>query len=64
MHRCDFTGARVTFGCTVDGVANDDGRSSYMIVGVDEVDTKSGRISYESPLARALPVSTMAGSTS
>ena len=47
-------GARVTFGCTDDGVANDDGRSSYMIVGVDEVDERAGRISWLSPIGRAL----------
>lgn len=43
-----FFGARVT-------VANEDGEeSTYTIVGVDEADVARGRISWISPLARAL----------
>jgi transcription elongation factor GreB len=43
-----FFGARVTV-ADVDGVEN-----TYTIVGVDEMDAASGRISWISPLARAL----------
>ncbi len=47
---CDqvFFGATVTV-CNADGV-----ESIYSIVGVDEADVASGRISWVSPLARAL----------
>lgn len=45
---------RVTFGATV-RVRDDDGEESvYRIVGVDETDFDRGRISWTSPLARAL----------
>lgn len=45
---------QVFFGATVT-VADSDGReSTYSIVGVDEADASSGRISWISPLARAL----------
>lgn len=45
---------RVAFGCTVK-IAREDGRiQSFRIVGEDEADPKEGRISYVSPLARAL----------
>jgi transcription elongation factor GreB len=43
-----FFGARVT---VADGDGNE---NTYMIVGVDEADAASGRISWVSPLARAL----------
>lgn len=46
---------RVTFGATVDLEDQDDGKSiSYQIVGEDEADIKTGRISITSPIARAL----------
>ncbi len=46
---------RVIFGATVDLEAEDDGKSlCYQIVGEDEADIKSGRISITSPIARAL----------
>ena len=46
---------KVIFGCTVDLEDQDAGKSiSYQIVGEDEADIKSGRISITSPIARAL----------
>jgi len=46
---------RVTFGATVDLENQDDGKAiCYQIVGEDEADIKSGRISITSPIARAL----------
>ena len=46
---------RVTFGATVDLEDQDADKSiSYQIVGEDEADIKSGRISITSPIARAL----------
>jgi transcription elongation factor GreA len=46
---------RVTFGATVDLEDQNDGKAiSYQIVGEDEADIKSGRISITSPIARAL----------
>jgi transcription elongation factor GreA len=45
----------VTFGATVELEGQDDGKAiSYQIVGEDEADIKSGRISITSPIARAL----------
>ena len=47
-------GDRVAFGAQV-GVLDEDGRASrYRIVGEDEADPEAGRISWISPLARAL----------
>ena len=46
---------KVIFGVTVDLEDQDAGKSiSYQIVGEDEADIKSGRISITSPIARAL----------
>ena len=46
---------KVIFGATVDLEDQDDGKAiSYQIVGEDEADIKSGRISITSPIARAL----------
>ena len=45
---------RVFFGATV-GVEDEDGKAiRYQIVGADEIDLAKGRISYRSPLGRAL----------
>jgi transcription elongation factor GreA len=45
----------VVFGAVVDLEDQDSGaRLSYQIVGEDEADLKSGRISVTSPIARAL----------
>ncbi len=46
--------AQVQFGCKVT-ILRDDGRQqAYRIVGEDEADPASGKISYVSPVARAL----------
>ncbi len=44
----------VQFGATVNIRFEDDSERTYSIVGVDEVDVSKGRISWMSPLARAL----------
>ena len=46
---------RVIFGATLDLADEDSGEEfSYQIVGEDEADIKQGRLSYASPIARAL----------
>ncbi|HEX8823469.1 MAG TPA: transcription elongation factor GreB [Archangium sp.] len=45
---------RVFFGATVSLEDEDGARVTYQIVGSDEIDTAGGRISVESPIARAL----------
>lgn len=46
---------KVVFGAAVELEAEDDGKSvTYTIVGEDEADIKTGRISYTSPIARAV----------
>jgi len=46
---------RIIFGATVELEDQNDGKAiSYQIVGEDEADIKSGRISITSPIARAL----------
>jgi transcription elongation factor GreA len=48
-------GGKVVFGATVDLEDQDSGaKVSYQIVGDDEADIKSGKISVNSPIARAL----------
>ncbi|MCO6411874.1 MAG: transcription elongation factor GreA [Thiogranum sp.] len=48
-------GGKVVFGATVDLADEDTGEEyTYQIVGEDEADIKSGRISIASPIARAL----------
>jgi transcription elongation factor GreA len=43
------------FGSTIDLVDENDGKEfTYQIVGEDESDISSGRISFQSPIARAL----------
>jgi transcription elongation factor GreA len=44
---------RCVFGATVD-VETDGDRATWQIVGEDEADIKAGRISYNSPIGRAL----------
>ena len=46
--------SRVFFGAWVDVADQDDARRSYRIVGADETDASAGRISVDSPVARAL----------
>ena len=45
---------RVQFGCQVTILREDGRRQTYRIVGEDEADPASGKISYVSPVARAL----------
>jgi len=46
---------KVVFGTTVDLIAEDSGDEvTYQIVGEDEADIKAGKISINSPIARAL----------
>jgi transcription elongation factor GreA len=46
---------KVVFGATVDVMdASDDSEHTFQIVGEDEADSKNGRISVTSPIARAL----------
>ncbi len=46
--------AKVCFGVCVT-IEDDEGvKTTYQIVGEDEIDTKSGKISWKSPLAKAL----------
>ena len=48
-------GDRVIFGATVTIInAETDEQTTYCIVGDDEADVKNGKISYQSPIARAL----------
>lgn len=49
-----LSGDRVVFGATVDLVDEEDRKITYQIVGETEADAKRGRISYNSPLGRAL----------
>jgi transcription elongation factor GreB len=45
---------RVQFGATLAVVDEEGNEKTYSIVGVDEVDTAKGRISWQSPIGRAL----------
>ena len=49
-----LSGDKVVFGATVTLLDEDDKPVKYQIVGQTEADAKSGRISYSSPLGRAL----------
>ena len=49
-----LSGDRVVFGATVTILDEDDKPHRYQIVGQAESDAKNGRISYDSPLGRAL----------
>jgi transcription elongation factor GreA len=49
-----LSGDKVVFGATVHLVDEDDKPVVYQIVGQTEADAKSGKISYNSPLGRAL----------
>ncbi|WP_164016337.1 transcription elongation factor GreB [Pyxidicoccus trucidator] len=46
--------ARIYFGATVTLEDEDGARTTYQIVGSDEIDAAGGRISVESPIGRAL----------
>ena len=47
-------GDKVFFGATVEVDDEDGGRSTFFIVGEDESDGSQGKISYKSPVGRAL----------
>ena len=49
-----LSGDKVVFGATVTLIDEDDKKVRYQIVGQVEADAKDGRISYNSPLGRAL----------
>ena len=49
-----LSGDKVVFGATVHLLDDDDKPVTYQIVGQTEADAKIGRISYSSPLGRAL----------
>jgi transcription elongation factor GreA len=50
----DLSGDKIVFGATVTLLDDDDKPVVYQIVGQTEADAKLGRISYNSPLGRAL----------
>jgi transcription elongation factor GreA len=50
----DLSGDKIVFGATVTLMDDDDKPVKYQIVGQTEADAKTGRISYNSPLGRAL----------
>ena len=49
-----LSGDKIVFGATITLLDDDDKSVKYQIVGETEADVASGRISYNSPLARAL----------
>jgi len=49
-----LSGDKVVFGATVTLVDEDDKKVKYQLVGQSEADAKDGKISYNSPLGRAL----------
>ncbi len=49
-----LSGDRIVFGATVTVLDEDEKSQRYQIVGQTEADAKQGRISYDSPLGRAL----------
>jgi transcription elongation factor GreA len=49
-----LSGSKVVFGATVTLIDEDDKKVRYQLVGQVEADAKVGRISYNSPLGRAL----------
>src|ERR1700741_2316669 len=50
----DLSGDKIVFGATVTLLDEDEKPLRYQIVGQTEADAKSGKISYNSPLGRAL----------
>lgn len=50
----ELSGDKVVFGATVTLLDEDDKPTRYQIVGQTEADAKTGRISYNSPIGRAL----------
>src|SRR5213595_2289207 len=52
--RQGFIEGRIVFGATVDVEEDGGEKTTWQIVGEDEADIKAGKISYSSPLGRAL----------
>ena len=50
----ELSGDKIVFGATVTLLDDDDKPVRYQIVGETEADAKNGRISYKSPIGRAL----------
>lgn len=50
----ELSGDRVLFAATVTMIDEDDKTVTYQIVGGDEVDVSAGKISYSSPIGRAI----------
>ncbi len=50
----ELSGDKIVFGATVTLLDEDEKKVKYQIVGQTEADAKTGRISYNSPLGRAL----------
>lgn len=48
------SGSKVSFGATVTVEDESGKKSSYQIVGIDEIDTSMGKISWQSPMAKSL----------
>ena len=49
-----LSGDKVVFGATVTVLDDNEKKQRYQIVGMTEADARQGRISYDSPLGRAL----------
>ena len=49
-----LSGDKIVFGATVTVLDDDDKPQRYQIVGMTEADARQGRISYDSPIGRAL----------
>ena len=49
-----LSGDKIVFGATVTVLDDDDKKQRYQIVGMTEADARQGRITYDSPLGRAL----------
>jgi transcription elongation factor GreA len=54
IDQASLSGDRIIFGATVTLLDDDDKPVRYQIVGPYEADAKGGRISYNSPLGKAL----------
>src|SRR6478752_5310534 len=54
INPAELSGDRVIFGATVTLLDEEDKPNRYQIVGMTEADARKGRISYNSPLGKAL----------
>lgn len=54
INPCDIKSNKVQFGATVEIIDDENVIKEITIVGVDEVDTAKGRISWQSPIGRSL----------